>query len=69
MENTKYAVLRMLTDITISNGVRNIDVPLTGMDGYLPVYNDHKKAAEMSENGTYQIIELTMGEGELDDEQ
>ena len=54
----KYVVMKLMTDVEISDGVKTMSVKLSGMDGYLPVFNSYKEALPISEKNYYPIITL-----------
>lgn len=59
--NVKYCVMRMMHEIVVSNGKQEFTIPMQGMAGYLAVYDTEEEATIASENGTYQILTLTLG--------
>lgn len=66
----KYAVLRLQTTVTFNTfrspeEEESSEFKINGIAGYIPVFDTLEQAEEYSENGTYDIVPMKVGEPTL----
>lgn len=64
----KYAVLKLMERVEVTNPLTGEveEVPIGGIDGFIPVFDTEEKALEASCDGKYDIFQIKLQDRHAD---